>query len=302
MCADTYRNTLHPWRQRGSVPRTIDQTIWATYLSYWETKEWQKPSRAYENNRRSEPAGPGSGLTKHIAGSRPYAVHAASLHQELNRDPNSYELHLKTHRRQNGTFADGKSRQISEEVERRINESFPLRHIGDAQHCPTPEEVNAIYFDVVGGMCHRQVYCIGSTAQTILSDEMTPRPRGCSQMKSTMASQNEAIEAAIAEARAAREETQAARLETQQLRAEHEQTQSRLSKMEKMMAIICSAINKKKKQSAEGTRAASSSVPSYSLRIQEPTEHDGTTTTTRHSHLRIGHNSFSRLLHVLKFG
>ncbi|XP_073122063.1 uncharacterized protein [Henckelia pumila] len=252
-----------------------DQTIWATYLAHWETEEWQKLSRAYRNNRWSEPAGPGTGPAKHIAGSRPYAVHAASLRQELNRDPNSYELHLKTHRRLNGTFVDGKSLQISEEFERRITDSFPLRHIGEEQHCPTANEVNAIYFDVVGGVSHRRVYGIGSTAQTIFSDEMTPRSRECSQMKSTMASQLQA----------AREETQAARLETQQLRAEHEQTQARLraehkqtqarlSKMEMMMATICSAINRKKKQSTEGTRAATSFVPSYSLRIREPSQPD----------------------------
>ncbi|XP_073128107.1 uncharacterized protein [Henckelia pumila] len=195
--------------------------------------------------------------------------------QELNRDPNSYELHLKTHRRLNGTFVDGKSQKINEEFERRIIESFSLRHTGEEQHCPTANEVNAIYFDVVGGVSHRLVYGIGSTAQTIFSDEMTPRSRGCSPMKSTMASQLQA----------AREETQAARLEKQQLRAEHEQTQARLraehkqtqarlSKMEKMMTTICSAINMKKKQSTEGTRAATSSVPSYSLRIQEPSQPD----------------------------
>ncbi|XP_073130755.1 uncharacterized protein [Henckelia pumila] len=277
---DQFVHTLS-LRQRGNVPRTIDQAIWATYLAHWETEEWQKLSRTYGNNRRSEPAGPGTGPAKHIAGSRPYAVHAASLRQELNRDPNSYELHLKTHRRQNGTFVDSKSQQISEEVERRIIESFPLSHTGEEQHCPTADEVNAIYFDVVGGVSHRRIYGIGSTAQTIFSEEMTPRPRGCSQMKMTMASQNEAIQAARSDARAAREETQAAREKTQQLRAAHERTQVRLSntqrrmsKMEMMMASICTAINMKKKQPTESTRAATSSVPSYSLRIQEPTQPD----------------------------
>ncbi|XP_073138385.1 uncharacterized protein [Henckelia pumila] len=198
LSAETYRRTMHRRQNTDNVPRTVDPAIWATYIAHWEEESWKKMATAYGNNRRSEPASPRTGISRHIAGSRPYAVHAtASMRQELNRDPNSYELNLKTHSGRTGPFP-------MEEVERRIDEQFPLRHTGDAQHYPMPEDVNAIYFDVVGGVSHRRVYGIWSTAHTIYRDEMTPCPRGSSKMKPTTAAQNEAIQAARAEVEAAR--------------------------------------------------------------------------------------------------
>ncbi|XP_073121262.1 uncharacterized protein [Henckelia pumila] len=209
LCARSYRRTLCEWRTSGTVPEIVDRDIWAGYEAHWATEGWQRLSQSYRNNKRSKPEGPGTGITKHVGGSRPCAVYADNL--ELNRDPTSYELLIATHRCPNGKFADEKSRRITAEVERRISENYTFRPDAEAHSeddHPSVEETNNIFFDVVDGVSHRRVYGIGSVAEIIYLDEMTPRPRGPSRMRATVAAQDEAIRAAKEEARLAQEQSQ----------------------------------------------------------------------------------------------
>ncbi|XP_073146512.1 uncharacterized protein [Henckelia pumila] len=132
--------------------------------------------------------------------------------QQLQGDPSSYELHLVTHIRPDRTFADEKSRRITAEVERRLSENYSFRPYEDSQSGdvhPSVEEVNIF-------RCRR--WCQSSTSirsRVCRTDyvETTPRRRGPSQMRSTVAAQDEAIRATREKARLEREQSQRLKVE-----------------------------------------------------------------------------------------
>ncbi|XP_073136917.1 uncharacterized protein [Henckelia pumila] len=172
-------------------------------------------------NRNSESAGPETGTTKHVGGSKSYAVHTANLRQSLNREPSSWKIFLKTHKRQDETFAYDKSKMINEEVEHRIVEQYTIRQSGDLQSGDvhdylSADEVNAIFMDAVGGVNHQRVYDIGAVAKTIYPNEMMSRPRFRTQLKSSLVAHDEAIRVARDEAQAARAEADVAKMQSQQ--------------------------------------------------------------------------------------
>ncbi|XP_057986697.1 uncharacterized protein LOC131171243 [Hevea brasiliensis] len=75
-------------------------------MAHWSTPEWIAKSRITAQNRRSETGGPGTGLSKHTGGSRSTVEHSQKMAQELHRDPNSWEVFRKLHKKKDGTFVD----------------------------------------------------------------------------------------------------------------------------------------------------------------------------------------------------
>ncbi|KAF2296876.1 hypothetical protein GH714_010866 [Hevea brasiliensis] len=86
-------------------------------MAHWSTPEWIAKSRLTAQNRRSETGGPGTGLSKHTGGSRSTVEHSQKMAQELHRDPNSWEVFKKLHKKKDGTFVDTRSQSINNQME-----------------------------------------------------------------------------------------------------------------------------------------------------------------------------------------
>ncbi|XP_073118724.1 uncharacterized protein [Henckelia pumila] len=99
----------------------------------------KKKTETAKNNRNSEVAGPGTGVTKHTAGSRSIIEHTLKL--------------------------DIMTARIAEETQADIEGEEPLTLSHDA--------INDIYYDVVGGMKKNCVYVLASQAKVVFPHAMS---------------------------------------------------------------------------------------------------------------------------------
>ncbi|XP_050218442.1 uncharacterized protein LOC126669133 [Mercurialis annua] len=94
--ANRYKDTLHnmkPDKKEGSV----SADTWASWKRDWNTAEAKKKSEIARANRMSEPSGAGTGPVRHTAGSRSATRHKTVMTEELGREPNLAELHVRLH-------------------------------------------------------------------------------------------------------------------------------------------------------------------------------------------------------------
>ncbi|XP_073130047.1 uncharacterized protein [Henckelia pumila] len=186
LVADLYKKTLCNWRKKPQPPQGVDVDVWEHWKTIWSKPDWKKKSECGKRNRCSEPAGLGTGLSKHIGGSRSYVEHAIQLNADLNRKGTCWDLFKKTHEK-DGTFVDAKSHATNERMKARFDEaSQPTTEDGMPQS-PTIEAIDDMYVDVAGGVKKQRVYGIGSQAYVTFPDVMSSRSsRGARTRKSTV--------------------------------------------------------------------------------------------------------------------
>ncbi|XP_075502378.1 uncharacterized protein LOC142540255 [Primulina tabacum] len=182
--ATLYRRTIHSWRRADRHPQTVSNERWASWMLAWSDERWLASAAKNKDNRNSEPAGPGTGTTKHIAGSKTYSGHCQKLREQHHRDPTSWELYVHTHRHDDGSFVDERSRLVDQAMQAYMHESLTPLDDGTIPSPPTSGEVNSMFNMVVGGPKKGRMYGCGSMASTIYPDEMAQRPRGGSRSSS----------------------------------------------------------------------------------------------------------------------
>ncbi|XP_073034569.1 uncharacterized protein [Primulina eburnea] len=173
-----YRRTIYRWRSRGQPPQTVTPERWAAWTTAWQQQDWQDRAAKNKANRNSEPAGVGTGTSKHIAGAKTYSAHGHDLRARYGRDPTSWELYVHTHRHVDGSFVDTRSRLIHENMERSLAQSLNSGEDGSEPVVPSPQSVNSMFKTVVGGKKKGRMYGCGSMASTFYPDEMAPGRRG----------------------------------------------------------------------------------------------------------------------------
>ncbi|XP_073318015.1 uncharacterized protein [Primulina huaijiensis] len=150
----------------------------AAWTAAWQQQDWQDRAAKNKANRNSEPAGEGTGTTNHIAGAKTYSAHGQDLRARHGRDPMSWELYVHTHRHDDGSFVDMRSRLLHDEMERYMAESMTAVDDGSEPAVPSPQPVNSMFKTVVGEKKKGRMYGCGSMASTLYPDEMAPGRRG----------------------------------------------------------------------------------------------------------------------------
>ncbi|XP_057770218.1 uncharacterized protein LOC130990032 [Salvia miltiorrhiza] len=128
----------------GSRPQFLHKDIVTKWKEYWATPEFQVKSQQASKNRRSEPAGPGTGLSIHYGGSRSAISHAEHVAREKNISiaDAHYDTFMRMHFKK-GQF-DGRAQTQGLEIHSRVEE---LR--STLGRDVTPDEVSQIYREVV---------------------------------------------------------------------------------------------------------------------------------------------------------
>ncbi|XP_073019437.1 uncharacterized protein [Primulina eburnea] len=157
--ATLYRRTIYSWRSTDKHPPTVTPERWAAWTDAWQQQDWQDRAAKNKANRNCEPAGVGTGTSKHIAGAKTYSAHGQDLRARHGRDPTSWELHVHTHRHEDGSFVDTRSRLVHEDMERSMAESVTPAGDGSEPAVPRPQSVNTMFKLVVGG--RRRGGCMG---------------------------------------------------------------------------------------------------------------------------------------------
>ncbi|XP_073314765.1 uncharacterized protein [Primulina huaijiensis] len=147
-------------------------------------EKWLARAAKNKDNRNCQPARPGTGTTKHVAGSKTYSGHSQKWREKHGRDPTSWELYVHTHRHDDGSFVDEHSRLVGQAMQAYMNESLTPLDDGTIPSPPSSEEVNSMFSMVIGGTKKRQMYGCGSMASTLCPDQMARRPRGGSSRRS----------------------------------------------------------------------------------------------------------------------
>ncbi|KZV55351.1 hypothetical protein F511_24668 [Dorcoceras hygrometricum] len=199
LVADQYKKTLHNWRRKPQPPRGVQSEVWEHWQTIWSTPEWKHKSKCGKKNRYSEPAGPGTGISKHIGGSRSYMEHAIQLSADLKRKSTCWDLLKKTHGKEDGTFVDARSHAINEMMNVRYAEASQPTNEDGVPQIPTADAMDNIYLDVAGGVRKKRLYGIGSQAYITFPDAMSGRS-ACTRSSATAAAATRAaaVEAAPA--------------------------------------------------------------------------------------------------------
>ncbi|KAF2290106.1 hypothetical protein GH714_002618 [Hevea brasiliensis] len=88
-------------------------------IARWHTGPLQ--SGLLNLDRHSETGGLGTGLSKHTGGSRSTVEHSLKMAKELHRDPYSWEVFKKLHKKKDETFVDARSQSINKCLGLRVN-------------------------------------------------------------------------------------------------------------------------------------------------------------------------------------
>lgn len=173
LVADLYKKTLCNWRRKPQPPQRVDADVWEQWQTVWSTPKWKQKSDCGKLNRCGEPAGLGTGLSKHIGGSRSYVEHAIQLSADLKGKGTSWDLFKKTHEKKDGTFVDVRSHSINEKMNVRFDEASQPTTEDGLPKTPTTEAIDNMYLEVVGGVKKKRLYGIGSQAFVTFPDAMS---------------------------------------------------------------------------------------------------------------------------------
>ncbi|XP_073043351.1 uncharacterized protein [Primulina eburnea] len=133
-------------------------------------------------NGNSEPAGPETGTTKHVTGSKTCSGLSQKSPEQHVRDPTSLELYVQTHLHDDRSLDD--SPLVDQATQTCVIESLTPLDNGTIPSQPSSEEVNRMFSMVVGGPKKGRIYGCGSMASTFYPDQMARRPRGGSSSSS----------------------------------------------------------------------------------------------------------------------
>ncbi|XP_057786148.1 uncharacterized protein LOC131012655 [Salvia miltiorrhiza] len=142
-----YKNFVHGCKviiDEGSRPQFLHKDIVTKWKEYWATPEFQVKSQQASKNRRSEHAGPGTGISIHYGGSRSAISHAEHVAREKNISiaDAHYDTFMRMHFKK-GQF-DGRAQTQGLEIHSRVEE---LR--STLGRDVTLDEVSQIYREVV---------------------------------------------------------------------------------------------------------------------------------------------------------
>ncbi|KAF2309750.1 hypothetical protein GH714_004929 [Hevea brasiliensis] len=144
-------------------------------MAHWSTSEWIAKSRIAAQNRCSKTSGPSTGLTKHTGGSSFTVERNLKMAEELHRDPNSWEvfkkLHKKNKKKKDETFVDARSQSINAMVVAATADATLNSQDDDSQEISV--NVNRLYLAIVGGEKKQRVYGLGSHASTLYLDSFS---------------------------------------------------------------------------------------------------------------------------------
>ncbi|XP_073126361.1 uncharacterized protein [Henckelia pumila] len=141
---ELYRQTIHNWRSKNKHPDTVTEEQWARWKGEWDTQSWKDKAAKNKANKHSEPAGPGTGQTKHSGGSKSYAMHVVDLEQME-------------------VFMEAASTQLADGTV-----------IGE----PTSQVINEHFKTIIGGPVKGRMYGLSTVANTLFPTAMAPRRRG----------------------------------------------------------------------------------------------------------------------------
>ncbi|XP_073144497.1 uncharacterized protein [Henckelia pumila] len=242
---ELYRQTIHKWRSKRKHPESVNEEQWENWTSIWDSAGWKKTSAKYKKNKNSEPAGPGTGTTKHIAGSKSYAMHVLTMRKQLKKEPTSWEIFLHTHQRPDGTFVDERSRQIHEQMDAYFEQAMTPFEDGTMPDAPSSHEINKQFMTIIGGPRKGKLYGLSTVASTIYPEAMTPRPRGSVGAGSSLHALREEARKSRDEARESREEARAATQRAKEAdewaveaRREREELRARVSSLEESVRVL----------------------------------------------------------------
>ncbi|CAD5333071.1 unnamed protein product [Arabidopsis thaliana] len=111
------------WREKGdaAMPRWFDPAVWAGLVSFWRDPKSELKSINSRNARLHDPDG--LGIHKHRSGQTSYKARARKRCELTGETtPDFLVLLDETHRKPDGSFIDGKSEEIYNEVSSRIQE------------------------------------------------------------------------------------------------------------------------------------------------------------------------------------
>ncbi|GFP82366.1 probable transposase-like protein at4g04430 [Phtheirospermum japonicum] len=149
-----YSDMIYRWKKQGSKPSCVHENTWKHWLQYWETAEARKKSAQQSQNRRSEPMGRGTGLSRHKGGSRSAVEHGRTLAKLFGRKATDWDVFLRLHDPNgDGNFVDKKSRELAKRVQKRVATlSEPV----------SPSRIEKIFLEECGGVSvKKRVYGIG---------------------------------------------------------------------------------------------------------------------------------------------
>ncbi|XP_074588048.1 uncharacterized protein LOC141843928 [Curcuma longa] len=170
---------LYKCRRKGTRSSFIPENIWAAWQAIWKAERWQANSATARSNKNTELAGPSTGSTKHTVGFRSIVEHILDLEHELQRPPTCWKIFTKTHKFKDDTFIDLRSQALHVEMSTRVAQASAPAVMGGERQDLSTDQVNEIYYDVVGGRKKSStLYGLGSQARVVYDHVMAPRARG----------------------------------------------------------------------------------------------------------------------------
>nr|GMD88174.1 ABC transporter B family member 11 [Ipomoea batatas] len=130
-------------------PACIHEDTWRIWEAYWDRPDVIAKSEQHRKNRMNEVAGPDTGCSRHIGGSRSAIEHYHKLRDELQKEPNMFECFEHMHKKKNGAFVDERSKKIAEEIQARHDAA--TREVEGSTEPPVIN-MSQLYVDVVDTM------------------------------------------------------------------------------------------------------------------------------------------------------
>nr|GLL46300.1 uncharacterized protein LOC109147304 [Ipomoea trifida] len=148
-------------------PACIHEDTWRIWEAYWDRPDVIAKSEQHRKNRMNEVAGPDTGCSRHIGGSRSAIEHYHKLRDELQKEPNMFECFEHMHKKKNCAFVDERSKKIVEEIQAR-HDAATQEVEGSTE--PPVINMSQLYVDVVGGVKKQRIYGLGTKASSFIND------------------------------------------------------------------------------------------------------------------------------------
>ncbi|CAL9214369.1 unnamed protein product [Arabidopsis halleri] len=169
------------WKRKGddAKPKWIDPDVWAALVRYWRDPKSEAKSINSRNARYHDPDG--TGIHKHRSGQTSFKARARKHAEKTGvLTPDFLQILEETHRKADGTFIDGKSESIYNEVSSRIQEIESELCAGDNMESSASGGLsihtkNKIYTEVAPRKKNR-IYGVGSLRRKQPSAHTGPLP------------------------------------------------------------------------------------------------------------------------------
>ncbi|XP_019150504.1 PREDICTED: uncharacterized protein LOC109147304 [Ipomoea nil] len=153
-------------RTSSGKPDFVHEDTWRIWEAYWDRPEVKAKSEQQRKNRMSEVAGPGTGCSRHIGGSRSTIEHYHTLRDKLQKEHDLFECFAHTHKKKDGTFFDERSKKIVDKIQARCDAAMQEAE-GSTE--PPVIDMSPMYVDVVGGVKTQRIYGLGTKSSAFIS-------------------------------------------------------------------------------------------------------------------------------------